>query len=73
MQPIDAIELRAHLEWFLAGEKRVLYQLMAEKEHGMIEGLTLEQSTAASLFWSTDQTEKVIARLINFGVLHNIV
>ncbi|KAG1897558.1 uncharacterized protein F5891DRAFT_1191756 [Suillus fuscotomentosus] len=45
MQPSDATELRAHLEWFLA------------------EGLTLEQSTAASLFWSTDQTEKVIARL----------
>ncbi|KIK32220.1 hypothetical protein CY34DRAFT_19199 [Suillus luteus UH-Slu-Lm8-n1] len=48
MQPSDATELRAQLEWFLA------------------EGLTLEQSTAASLFWSTDQTEKVIARLINF-------
>ncbi|KAG1844367.1 hypothetical protein F4604DRAFT_1979241 [Suillus subluteus] len=53
MQPSDATELRAHLEWFLA------------------EGLILEQSTAASLFWSTDQTEKVIARLISFENLLN--
>ncbi|KAG2742718.1 hypothetical protein P692DRAFT_20747841 [Suillus brevipes Sb2] len=46
-------------------------ELRAHLEWFLAEGLTLEQSTAASLFWSTDQTEKVIARLINFENLLN--
>ncbi|KAG1784510.1 uncharacterized protein HD556DRAFT_1445409 [Suillus plorans] len=46
-------------------------ELRAHLEWYLAEGLILEQSTAASLFWSTDQTEKVIARLISFENLLN--
>ncbi|KAG1725139.1 hypothetical protein EDD22DRAFT_853724 [Suillus occidentalis] len=57
-------------EWNHKRKKHVWYQPMAERAR-TIEGLILEQSTAASLFWSTDQMEKVIARLISFENLLN--
>ncbi|KAG2739285.1 hypothetical protein P692DRAFT_20851542 [Suillus brevipes Sb2] len=54
MKPSEAIELRIHLEWYLA------------------EGLTLQQSTAASLFWNIDQTERIISRIENLEKYTNI-
>ena len=32
MQRSDATELRAHLEWFLAGEKHILYHAVTDIE-----------------------------------------
>ncbi|KAG2108249.1 uncharacterized protein F5147DRAFT_652968 [Suillus discolor] len=46
-------------------------ELPAHLEWYLAEGLILEQSTAASLFWSTDQMEKVITCLISFENLLN--
>ncbi|KAG1771578.1 hypothetical protein EV702DRAFT_1201893 [Suillus placidus] len=41
-------------------------ELRVHLEWFLAEGLTLEQSTAASLFQNNDQTEKIISRIIRF-------
>jgi hypothetical protein len=67
MKPSEAIELRIHLEWYLAGKKYHFIGAEDRDRTPITEGLTLQQSTAASLFWNIDQTERIISRIENLG------
>ncbi|KAG1789569.1 hypothetical protein EV424DRAFT_1550143 [Suillus variegatus] len=75
---VSGLELEAqfwkHIDFFprhYSMQRSDATELRAHLEWYLAEGLILEQSTAASLFRSTDQTEKVIARLISFENLLN--